>query len=475
VDEIVTRVAGEHRRRREEDYRDWELLLREYVGVREDGTWAPKCLRRVLLAFLNTGEDVVDEGCGACSTCRPRGDFLPLGERARRIIAIPPELWSAMKEVGRALDELPRIEALRHICAFLKRQEGVRWRHSVYLNTERMLREDARGVGATALVICLLSHGWVEPDDRRLEQLFELLGQRLPAAGGGLAALASLAAEAQPGSVTLAYWRAKWTAAEDAGAGRGCWRDLLALEGVPRQRVHEAARALAAGGGLGDALLAARTSRSAEDACSAYRAIPPLDLASTAVILDEAVAVFAAAGSDSERAETFAGLLLAAAQRGAAGADLVEVLDLFWPQAQAALSDETLALLVRAFTPACVGDGRWPGRFLSLPGRGRPGPLQGAVLAFGARCLAQGGRLTAPEQDALAAAAVALLGSAECPRRFPVEALGPLWDWAVARKRPDLVRRLLTADLPPEGKLVLQSFVERLVGQALDERRARSP
>src|SRR5262249_2317961 len=175
------------------------------------------------------------------------------------------------------------------------------------------------------------------------------------------AALASLAAEAQPGSVTLAYWRAKWTAAEDGEAGRGRWRDLLALAGVPPQRVHEAARALSAGGSLGDALPGAATgpraggggqSRSAEDACSAYRAIPQLDLASATVILDEAVAVSAAAGSDSERAETFAGLLLAAAQRGAAGADLVEVLDLFWPQAQAALSDETLALLVRAFTPA---------------------------------------------------------------------------------------------------------------------------
>jgi len=89
---ILQLTAQVHQRRRDEDYRDWELLLTEYVGVKTGVPRSPapaRCLRRVLLAFLNTGEDVVDEGCGTFSNCCPDGVFLPLAERAGRIIAIP--------------------------------------------------------------------------------------------------------------------------------------------------------------------------------------------------------------------------------------------------------------------------------------------------------------------------------------------------------------------------------------------------
>src|SRR5262249_37404361 len=116
IDTAVAAVVAEHQRRSDEDYRDWHLLLREYVGIETDIPRNPapnRCLRRVLLAFLNTGEDVVDDGCGACSSCCPDGRFLPLAERASRIIAIPPELWSLLKAVRTAVDTLPDIAILR--------------------------------------------------------------------------------------------------------------------------------------------------------------------------------------------------------------------------------------------------------------------------------------------------------------------------------------------------------------------------
>src|SRR5207244_1501842 len=132
-----------------------------------------------LLAFLDTGEDVVDEGCGACSTCCPDGDFLPLAERAARIVAIPPELWSRLQAIRKAVDRLPDCEVLPGICAVLARQDGTRWRQAVYLNTERMLREDRESAGATALMICLIAHGWVPYDESDLHRLFSSLAEIL--------------------------------------------------------------------------------------------------------------------------------------------------------------------------------------------------------------------------------------------------------------------------------------------------------
>src|SRR5207253_1638438 len=123
---------------------------------------------------------------------------------------------------------------------YLKRDEGERWRRAVYLNTERMLREDSGSVGPTALLICLLTHGWAGPDERRLDQLFDGLWQQREALGPGLTQLASLAVEAQPGSATAAYWRAKLAHAHDPVAGLAPWRALLELENVPRGRIHEA-------------------------------------------------------------------------------------------------------------------------------------------------------------------------------------------------------------------------------------------
>src|SRR5262249_14526277 len=58
LDALVTSVVREHQRRRDEDYRDWQLMLTEYVGMKRGSPPSRRCLRRVLLAFLNTGEDV---------------------------------------------------------------------------------------------------------------------------------------------------------------------------------------------------------------------------------------------------------------------------------------------------------------------------------------------------------------------------------------------------------------------------------
>ena len=525
MDALVTAVVCEHQRRRDEDYRDWALLLAEYVGIREGGPPARRCLRRVLLAFLDTGEDVVDEGCGACSGCCPDGAFLPLAARASRIVALPPELWSRLKAVRKAVDILPDIEIVRGICAFLGRAEGVRWRPVVYLNTERMLREDSGSVGATALLICFVAHRWLERDETDLHRLFDVLWQKRATLAGGLARLAELAAEAQPCSVVTACWRARAVHAEDTAAGVSCWQALLNLDGAPREVVHEASSALAAGGDSPYALLAARTCPATDEARCAYTALRQLDLRSAAVLLEESVAILDAVGSERARAETFVGLLLAALDRGAPAPDLADMLDAGWSRLETALSGASLVRMLEALAGPLAADKRWPVRFIPFLAGEESAPLRGAILSLCARFLEQGGNVADLDRNRMVAAlcridptylspahaaqlltataglitasnaaklgpifaragaptlwdwsqrdpvlCTALLGCAACAAMVPCAVLKHLWDWAIARQRADVVRALQALDLPPEGRAFRRSLLEGWMVQLLSAR-----
>ncbi len=467
LNEIIASVVREHQRRRDEDYRDWALMLAEYVGLEADGPPARRCLRRVMLAFLDTGEDVVDAGCGACSNCCPDGNFLPLVERAGRIVAIPPELWSPLKAIRKAIDVLPDVEVVRGICAVLGRESGAHWRRAVYFNAERMLRED-EGAGATALMICLIAHGWVQREGE-LGRLFQALWQKRATLGSGLGRLAQTAAAARPGSALLAYWRARAAHAEDAAAGLVCWRELLERAALPREYAHEAAAALTAGGEAEYALLAARTSRDAAEARSAYATLRQIGLHSAEALVEEAVATLDAAGSEEARAETFVGLLLAALGRGASGHDLADVLDAGWLRIEAALSDAGLGLLLEELGRALGADRRWPPRFVRFLADGRAGPLPGAILAWCARFLEQGGRLADHDTSQI----VAGLCRAEQAPPIPRAVFEHLWEWAVERQRADVTRSLLSLNLPEEATAFRQSLLEGLMARLLSGRRAR--
>jgi hypothetical protein len=349
LDELIASVVGEHQRRQDEDRRDWQLILREYVGIEAAGPPSRRCLRRVLLAFLGQGEDVVDEGCGACSGCCPDGSFLPLPERANRIIAIPPVLWSRMEAIRKAVDVLPDAEVLLAVCAVLGRQDGERWRRTVYLNTERMLREDRDSAGATALLICLIAHGWAPRDESDLHRLFDVLWRKKAAHGHGLRRLAEAAAAVRPGSIVLAYWRARSVHAEDPISCLPCWQALLEREGVPREYLHEAASALAASGDAQCALQVARASQDVEGACAAYFGLRDIDLRSPVFIRQESVAIFDTTGNEEARADTFVGLLVASVRRGGSASALAPVLDTHWLRIEPVLSNLALAMLLEAF------------------------------------------------------------------------------------------------------------------------------
>lgn len=79
-----------HDQRRNEDKRAYQLLLRDYIGVTEEGRRLPQqsgCLRVVMLGYLKTNETVIDGNCGGCSICCPDEQFqTDLAWRRARIV-----------------------------------------------------------------------------------------------------------------------------------------------------------------------------------------------------------------------------------------------------------------------------------------------------------------------------------------------------------------------------------------------------
>ena len=419
-------------------------------------------------------------------------------------------------------------KTLRQVCAFLWSPEGTRWRHSVYLNTERMLREDSGSVGATALLICLIAHRWVERGEEELHRLFEGFWQKRTILGSGLTQLAELAAESWPESVAATYWRARLVHAEDiprrpellvgpAAASRVC-RGRLSTRPLPPSRRQGTFPMPCWRHGHGTDV---------EEAENAYGALPQVELCSSDVLLDEAAAILDAEGTEPERAETFVGLLLAAYRRGADRSAVVDLLDTGWSQEieTCPLRYGTGPAADRASGPAGCG---WPLAcpFLRLPGpkgigiapqcnlnpvRSLPGARRALPDAdrdriAAALCRIDPQQLQPPHAGRLLIACAAridsgnagkyaplfaragpvalgwwanadpitctaLLGDDACAAAVPCAALEHLWTWAIEHQRADVVRSLCLLHLTPEGQACRKSLLERLMLALLNTHR----
>jgi hypothetical protein len=269
--------------------------------------------------------------------------------------------------------------------------------------------------------------------------------------------------------VLLAYWRAKAVSADDATAGLGWWRALLGRQDLPRPYVHEAALTLSTAGDTSCALLAARTRRDAQEACTAYSGLSEVDLRPPTRLLDESVAVLDAAGSEAERAETVVGLLVAAFRRGASGLDVLDLLDACWVRIEPSLSETALLFLLEALAESLALDSRWPSRLIRFLTEPRGGPLRGALLAWCGGVLERGSRITVEDTDRIA---LGLCG-VEQAQPMPRAVFRHLWDWALQRQRPDVVRSLVSLALPPETEALRLSLLEGLMAHLLSLRSER--
>jgi hypothetical protein len=302
---------------------------------------------------------------------------------------------------------------------------------------------------------------------------------------------------------------------------------MLALEGVPRELIHEAASALCAGGASQYALLAARTSEGVAEARAAYATQRQIDLRSATAILDEGVAALEAPGSERAKAETFVGLLLAAFRCGASGSELLEVLDAAWPRIDIAISGTAVVLLLRTLQGPLATDRRWSPRFIRFLADAEVEPVHGWILTVCARSLEQEHQFAELDRDRIATAlcrispaqlqptdarlllaacahrihpenalgygpivaragalslewwatrdpvtCTALLSCQACAAVLPGAALEQLWHWAIERQRADVVRSILALRLPQAGEALRQRLIEELMAKLLREHRS---
>jgi hypothetical protein len=393
--DALQEVGVEHGERRCKDEQDFEHMLAEYVTGRQ-------CLRKVLLAFLNTGEDIVDQGCGACTSCCGEGEFIPLEERDARILRFPNALWPRLEEVRRSVDALPEPQTFMKICAFLAEDAGERWREAVRLNVQAMLMTDRDSAGATALLLCLVARGWAEGGESEVERLLQNLWRRRATLGTRLNELAVMMADNSPNSAALTYWCARLTSEQDRGSSSLLWKRLFNITGVPRERLREAAATLTTDGEEGYSWWAARLSSTLDEAISAYQSAIGDTLPSSSRLCQELAHIVAAPGEAQERSETFVGLVAAAARRGVAKAMLMPVIKKAWPSVCTGLSDEALCVLLEEFAGDFLDDLEWVRALYPLL-KGSCSPLlRGAILSFYGQCLAARQSLSGvtPEQVA---------------------------------------------------------------------------
>jgi hypothetical protein len=93
-------------------------------------------------------------------------------------------------------------------------------------------------------------------------------------------------------------------------------------------------------------------------------------------------------------------------------------------------------------------------------------PLRGTILAWCGTVLEQGGRLADEDTNRLAAS----LGRTDQVQRIPRVVFKHLWDWALERQRPEVVRTLLSLHLPPESRTFRQALLEGLMARLLGVR-----
>lgn len=87
---FVDAFMAQHDERKQNDWESYQYLLTDYIGVSADGTAGgptqARCLRAVLLGYMQTDEVVVDNRCGSCSRCVPDERFEPnLEQRRQRV------------------------------------------------------------------------------------------------------------------------------------------------------------------------------------------------------------------------------------------------------------------------------------------------------------------------------------------------------------------------------------------------------
>jgi superfamily II DNA or RNA helicase len=176
-----------HEVRRAEDDSAYQLLLRDYIGVTEDGKRVEQtagCLRVVMLGYLKTDETVVGGNCGGCSVCCPAEEFeTDLTNRAARIVRFSQALAQQLADFERLVSVAPEPEALEEFWKRVMEEEAAARKLTGYLLgwTNRLISETPGHVTAYWIRADGALRGHLplrEPDLLRdVERVFDELGE----------------------------------------------------------------------------------------------------------------------------------------------------------------------------------------------------------------------------------------------------------------------------------------------------------
>ncbi len=246
--DLVQLVAAAMQKRRQNDEDNYNYFLREYVGASNDSaSRRRRCLREVLLGFLDTGDTVLDGDCGACSVCRPDGDFLSLKERAKRIVHIDPNLqgdFNAILSIGTG--EVPGFEKLQELAKRADQPRRRRYQTALMTRVERAIQEGSSPRAALLLQsTCLAVWGnYPERLERWSECQKRLLREKDDFSAHIAFQIAKNICEAESGLSGL-LWRARWAHETANTEEKDYWLALEKAEDLSLEQRYEVMSRLA--------------------------------------------------------------------------------------------------------------------------------------------------------------------------------------------------------------------------------------
>jgi superfamily II DNA helicase RecQ len=122
---FVDAFMAQHDERKQNDWESYQYLLTDYIGVSADGTAGgpaqARCLRAVLLGYMQTDEVVVDNRCGSCNRCVPDERFEPdLEQRRRRVRRMGQDIERLLRQLEGYVDTSPPMEVLTALFASIE-------------------------------------------------------------------------------------------------------------------------------------------------------------------------------------------------------------------------------------------------------------------------------------------------------------------------------------------------------------------
>lgn len=167
--ESIDKFMKIHNERKQNDWRSYQRLINDYVGINQNGL-APaserKCLRAVLLGYLQTGEVIMGKSCYSCSSCVPDERFDKYSMEQRKAVVVKIDTWvkDALEKIESRNREVITVVDEERLFGEITQAKRQRKSLDSYIIgwTGRVLDEDPKHLGAIWMRLILISKGFQE-------------------------------------------------------------------------------------------------------------------------------------------------------------------------------------------------------------------------------------------------------------------------------------------------------------------------